>query len=140
MISTLSTNISKGMINAIQNTLTDRIKTRIIQNKIVPPKRYPDGRPTLVRSRTLANSIKGHNNGTKIWIGTKTKYARIHQEGGTIVPKNGQYLVFPYRKSGKLYWASVKSVTIPPRPYLYIDEQDKTIIGNRIKEWFSKLT
>lgn len=63
-------------------------------------------------------------------------YARIHELGGTIVPKNGKYLTFPskrfatrFSKGGKLMkggkyrrevggWVSVRSVTIPKRPYL----------------------
>lgn len=42
------------------------------------------------------------------------KYARIHELGGTITPKNGQALRF----KGRNGWATVKSVTMPRRPYL----------------------
>ena len=136
MISTLPSNIPPNMINAIQTTMTDRIKMRIRQNKITPPTGKQGGRPTLVESSQLLSSIKGRNNGLRITVGSNKKYARIQHEGGTIVAKNKPYLVFPYRRNGKIMWASVKSVTLPPRPYLFLDNADKTIIAGRIRQWF----
>lgn len=42
-------------------------------------------------------------------------YARIHEYGGTILPKNGPYLVF---KTADGAWHKVKSVTMPERSYM----------------------
>jgi phage gpG-like protein len=42
-------------------------------------------------------------------------YARIHEFGGTIYPKNGPYLTF---RTPDGEWHKVKSVTIPERSYL----------------------
>lgn len=42
-------------------------------------------------------------------------YARIQEEGGTIVPKNAKALAIPQSDGGVAF---VKSVTIPARPYL----------------------
>lgn len=42
-------------------------------------------------------------------------YARIHELGGTIVPRNGKALRFPLPDGS---FATVASVTIPARPYL----------------------
>lgn len=42
-------------------------------------------------------------------------YAAIHEFGGTIRPVKGRYLRFQYKGS----WHTVKSVTIPARPYLH---------------------
>ena len=48
--------------------------------------------------------------------GAVVKYARIHETGlpDPIVPTNGKYLRF----KGSKGWATVKSVSIPARPYL----------------------
>lgn len=49
-----------------------------------------------------------------VTIGSNTPYAAIHEEGGIIRPKRGQYLTFQVQ--GR--WVRVKQVTIPARPYL----------------------
>jgi len=49
-------------------------------------------------------------------IGTNKIYARIHEYGGKIVAKNGPYLKFQFKADKR--WVSVKSVTIPARPFL----------------------
>jgi phage gpG-like protein len=73
---------------------------------------------TLARgSGDLAGSINTKVKvGTKIsaQIGTNLKYARIHENGGTIKPKTGQFLKFNI--GGRDIFA--KSVTIPKRPFL----------------------
>jgi phage gpG-like protein len=79
--------------------------------------------------------------------GEDVKYAAIHEHGGTITPKKGKYLRFPVsddaftqnndpkgagvsRGAGGSVWASVRSVTIPARPYLKpsIDEIEARMI------------
>lgn len=83
------------------------------------PKR--DGSPaTLLKSGVLRLSIDIINiSGTTVTVGSKgTKYAAIHQLGGTIVPKNKPVLVF--KSGGVTFFA--KKVTIPPRPFFPIDK------------------
>lgn len=46
--------------------------------------------------------------------GSAVPYAAIHEYGGRILPKNGQYLRFKTRDGA---WHTVGSVYIPPRPY-----------------------
>lgn len=48
-------------------------------------------------------------------VGTRTPYARIHEFGGVIRAKNAPYLVFKLRDGT---FRSVKSVTMPARPYV----------------------
>ena len=52
---------------------------------------------------------------TRAVVGPTMIYGAIHEFGGTIHAKNKPYLVFQYPKGS---WHSVKSVTIPPRPYM----------------------
>ena len=46
---------------------------------------------------------------------TTSKYARIHEFGGTILPKRGKYLVFRDTRTRAKGYVSVRSVTIPAR-------------------------
>lgn len=48
-------------------------------------------------------------------VGTDLEYARIHEFGGVIKAKNAPYLKFQTADGA---WHSVKSVTMPPHPYL----------------------
>lgn len=48
-------------------------------------------------------------------VGSDLVYARIHELGGDIVPKNGDYLTF---KTADGNWVRTKKVTMPARPYL----------------------
>jgi phage gpG-like protein len=51
-------------------------------------------------------------------------YARIHEWGGTIVPKTADYLVF---KTPDGAWHKVKQVVIPERSYLRSSLGDKKL-------------
>lgn len=50
----------------------------------------------------------------RIALGSDLKYAAIHEDGGTIKPKNAEWLVFKTAKG----WVKTKSVTMPARPHL----------------------
>lgn len=91
----------------------------------------PDGAPwkkghkpsgqTLIASGLLLRSIrvaKAAQDGVE-W-GSNRIYAAIHQLGGVIRPVNGEGLRF--RIAGG--FVTVKSVTIPARPYLGANQQD----------------
>jgi len=72
------------------------------------------------RSGTLSRSIHTEvieQSPTRVVvaIGTDLEYAAIHEFGGTIVPKNGQYLKFPGLDGEDVF---VKEVTIRAQPYL----------------------
>lgn len=57
----------------------------------------------------IENGVEG------VWGSTDVKYARIHEKGGVIVPKNAKALAIP-QPDGSVRF--VKRVTIPKRPYL----------------------
>ena len=80
---------------------------------------YFAGRPHLInrtgklkRSEFVKTSRRGFR--LKGEFGAKSIYARIHDYGGTIVPKTKPYLVF--KIAGQ--WIRTKKVTIPKRPFL----------------------
>lgn len=70
---------------------------------------------TLTAKGELRDSISTRVLGTQARIGTNLKYAAIHHLGGTILPKNKPYLVFPVPGGGL---RKVKRIDMPARPYL----------------------
>ncbi len=77
--------------------------------------------PGILRGQTRSLSqIVWQLAGDGVEIGSNEIYARIHNEGGTIVPKGATALVFSM--GGQTF--KVKSVTIPRRQFLGFSEQD----------------
>jgi HK97 gp10 family phage protein len=97
------------------------------------------------QTRTLARSINAEiiptfDRTILVGIGTNIIYARIHELGGTIKAKKGQYLKFFIK--GK--FIQVKQVTIPARPYLTPAIEDNVteiekIIGEELRRQISKM-
>ncbi|SDG21391.1 phage virion morphogenesis protein [Rhodobacter capsulatus] len=103
------------------------------RQRIEVEKTAPDGTPwaktwrgssILFNTGTLADSIDYLSNQHEVRVGSALVYARIHQFGGTIKPKNKKALSFAVpgglRKAmpGGSEKVFLKSVTIPARPYL----------------------
>lgn len=92
---------------------------------------------TLTDSGELKNSISSQVQGKTVQVGTNKEYARIHQFGGEITPKKGKYLKF--KNSGGGY-SQVKQVTMPPRPFIGISDDDidnaKHLIAGFMKDSF----
>ena len=104
-------------------------------------KKTPAGIPctsSLKRTGELQNSIEGFANEKIVRVGSNLPYARIHQFGGVIKPKNKQALAFSI--GGKEIFA--KSVTIKANPYLGISKEDEEnimeIIENAIEKEFDR--
>jgi phage gpG-like protein len=57
----------------------------------------------------------------------KVPYARIHEEGGVIVPRSKPYLVFRTAKG----WVSTKKVTMPRRPYMRPSASEALVVLRR---------
>lgn len=96
-----------------------------------PSKRVTDnpGEKTLSLSRDLRNSIRADWGADYAAAGPERSggaaiYAKIHQFGGTIVPKKGKALSF----GGGLF----AKVVMPARPYLGFDDTDVATIGKMI--------
>lgn len=81
----------------------------------------PVGGKTLVIDGHLRDSITHLATSRNVEVGSNLIYARIHQLGGTIVPKAAPALSFKL-PDGEL--VHIMKVVIPARPYLGIDAVD----------------
>lgn len=79
----------------------------------------------LTESGRLRDSINSRPGREAVRVGTNVAYAAVHQFGATIRPKSASHLVF--RLASGLVMA--KSVTIPARPFLGIDDDDEAMIA-----------
>lgn len=87
-----------------------------------------DGGRTLVDKGGLLSSITHVADARRVEVGiiAKTpsaKWAHVHQFGATIVPKRAPFLVFTGADGHKVF---AKKVVIPARPFIGIDQQDRT--------------
>lgn len=82
------------------------------------------GGKTLIDSARLMQSITHIASDSGVEVGTNVLYAAIHQLGG-IIRAIGDFLAFTLADGRKIF---AKSVTIPARPFLGIDEDDETEI------------
>ena len=80
-----------------------------------------EGGQTLTSKGRLRDSIDRVATPDKVMVGSNLAYARIHQEGGIITPKNAKKLVFTGCGGKKV---AVDKVSIPARPYLGVSEED----------------
>ncbi len=91
--------------------------------------------PILHRSGALARSIDYAVAGTRAIIGSGLVYARIHQEGGVIVPKSASALVF--QVGNQVY--RVKKVTMPARPYIGLSGEDRSELVQTVAAYLRRL-
>lgn len=93
-------------------------------SKWTPSRRAREqGGKTLTDRALLKDSIDYRHSATDVEVGTNLIYARIHQMGGTIRPKNGDYLTFAL--PGGLGFRRVSEVIMPARPFLGISADDE---------------
>lgn len=83
------------------------------------------GGRTLTRDGHLGDSLSSGASDDYAEWGVNRIYAAIHQFGGGITAKAGGKLKFPLPGGG---WAVVKSVRMPARPYLGVDDDDRADI------------
>lgn len=72
--------------------------------------------------RSIHKRVAVNAHEIKAEIGTNVVYARIHELGGTIIPRHAAYLHF---KTLDGNWVMTKTVTMPPRPFLSTALRDK---------------
>lgn len=106
-------------------------------------KRGPDGQTwkdaarggqTLRDTGRLFQSLSSRASEKSAEWGTNVIYAAIHQFGGVIKSKTGKKLVFRGLKG----MVSVAQVTMPARPYLGINSEDRTEMSNLIQDWMGR--
>ena len=90
-----------------------------------------NGGDTLRDTGRLMNSITHRTGDTYVEIGTNVDYAAMMHGGGTIHATGGGYLKFNIGGA----WASKRSVTIPARPFLGLDDEGETEVIDLIDEF-----
>jgi len=137
--------MKRTLFLAIGRSITERIQQRIRDNKITPPtlekKKDPNAPDimklnkkgqqgtTLFDTGRLVRSIRPIVVGDSIYIGSNLVYARIHHLGGIINQK------WTSKKTGKEIKRTIK---IPARPYMFLDDADRSFIQQRIKLFMEK--
>jgi len=131
---------SETLLEAMARLIRESTRERILAGGPAPdgsawaPNR--EGRkPILHRSGALARSIDYLVQGTRAIIGSGLVYARIHQEGGTIVPKSASALVFSV--GNRLF--RVKKVTMPARPYIGLSGDDRSELVQTVVNYLRRL-
>lgn len=91
------------------------------------------GGRTLIEKGRLVDSITHEASDSSVAVGTNVIYAAIHQMGGTIRAKTAKGLRF--RLPGGAGSRTVKSVTIPARPFLGLSGEDEGVIRTLVRLW-----
>lgn len=120
---------------------TVQLQTR---RRISTEKESPEGeawKPNRKGSDILKNTGRLHESidyiaqGDQVEIGTPLIYARIHQDGGTIVPKNSKALAFAVGNATVF----AKSVTIPARPYIGLSSDNESELDDVVRDFLGEL-
>ena len=90
----------------------------------------------------LRRSVTYEADSSSVKVGSKLKYARIHQFGGTVnVNRVGQYKRdhknHRFKRRGNSYSYSHK-VTIPARPFLGVNDAEKQHITSMFKQYLKR--
>ena len=123
------------LMTAVGQEVQDQTEYRITTEKTAPdgtpwpPNRR--GTSILYASGRLAGSIDYRATLDEVHVGSALPYARIHQYGGRIEPRSANALAFA---SGGDSWV-VKSVYIPPRPYLGLSGQNIADVEEMIADF-----
>jgi len=83
-----------------------------------------EGGQTLLKSGRLRSSITYVAGEDQVEIGTNVVYAAMHQLGGTVTAKSAPFLMF--KVGGR--FVRKTSVTIPARPFLGVDDDNRAEI------------
>ncbi len=90
------------------------------------------GGKTLVKTPRLAVSFSPFATKDEAGWGTNVLYARIHQFGGVILPKNKAALSFRLASGA---FVSASKVTMPARPMLGVNDYDRQRLAGIAMRW-----
>jgi phage virion morphogenesis protein len=94
-----------------------------------------EGGKTLRDTGRLVQSLTFTASSDLVEVGTNVTYAEVHQFGATITAKTARGLRFRIGDQ----WVTKKSVTIPARPFLGIDDDDRDEIAAITAGWLDRL-
>ncbi|MBR1436950.1 MAG: phage virion morphogenesis protein [Synergistaceae bacterium] len=106
-------------------------------------KRHKKGNMKILQDTgELRRSVTYEADSSFVKVGSKLKYARIHQFGGTVnVNRVGQYRYdhknHKFKRRGNSYSYSHK-VTIPARPFLGVNDAEKQHITSMFKQYLKR--
>ncbi|WP_455466224.1 phage virion morphogenesis protein [Bartonella sp. B39] len=93
----------------------------------------------LYASGALSRSIDMVASPEQVIVGSGLVYARIHQLGGVIRPKNGNSLRFCLTSGQSHRFVCVHQVTMLARPYLGLSERNKVEIVKAAEDWLGRV-
>jgi len=94
------------------------------------------GGKTLTDRGHLRDSITFRAEPDAVTVGSNVRYARIHQQGGTIQAKTARGLIFRLPAgagANKPEFRRKQSVTLPARPYLGVSAADQEDITDALR-------
>lgn len=131
------------LAEGIGRLIQEQTRRRIMDEKTAPDgapwKPNRSGTSILYASGNLARSIDYIASPEQVIVGSGLVYARIHQLGGVIKPKNGTALKFWWVSGGFTNFAIVKQVTMPARPYLGLSADNTAEIIETTEDWLGRL-
>ena len=136
---------TRGVLNSIAEGLRTSTVERFTEEKTPEGTSWKpsiraqeEGGKTLTKTTQLKTSIRSEVSDSGLAVGTNDIRAATHQFGDerTIRAKNKKYLTFKIGGQWKRV-ASVK-VSIPPRPFLGISEEDEQDIKDTLEEIFEE--
>ncbi|MFT4162855.1 phage virion morphogenesis protein [Shinella sp.] len=131
------------LMEGIGRLVQGQTRRRITDEKTAPDgsawKANRAGTSILYASGALADSIDYVASTGSVIVGSGLVYARIHQEGGVIKPKNGSALKFWWVSGGFVNFAIVASVTMPRRQHLGLSADNQNEIVETTEDWLSRL-
>lgn len=123
------------LMQSVGQEVQDQTYYRIKTEKTAPDgTAWPTNRrgtSILFATGQLAESIDYRATMDEVHVGSALPYARIHQFGGTIKPRSKEALAFMSAGNGYV----VRSVYIPPRPYLGLSAQNAADIEEMIADF-----
>ena len=132
------TPIMRGIAAIGENSTRERFETETAPDgtrwKPSIRARMTGGR-TLTKDGHLSGSITSKYGRNFAEWGSNRIYAGIHQVGGDIHAKGGGFLRFRLAGGG---FRSVKSVTIPARPFLGVSDEDKADMLDLVRKLHQK--
>lgn len=132
---------TRALMSSIGEALVSGVKARFRSEEDPEGKKWQpsarasaEGGKTLTDTARLRDSIEHAETASKVMVGSALPYARIHQEGGTIRPKQAKRLIFK-GPGGKT--VAAKQVTIPARPFLGVSKADMDEVKATIQDFLA---
>lgn len=127
------------LMEGIGRLVQEQTRRRIEEEKTAPDgsawRPNLAGTPLLYASGALSRSIDYAASEESVQVGTGLVYARPHQDGAVIEPKNAPALAF--RLGNRLIFS--KRVRLPARPYVGLSADNQNEIVEAAEDWVARL-